>query len=341
MDREQLAIARTHAYALLARLMVRGMDESLLEQVRAVPALASVLPEEVDLDELAAAHHRRFRFEAFPHAGVYLDPEGLAGGEAADRSRTTYRSAGFHPKLDDLAADHLGVQLSFLSFLCGAEADALEDGELEAAGRIAELQRRFLDEHLLRWLPALVATIDGTERDLWRQVVVMASELAADHRASYAGAANEAAPWRLPEAPRLLDDPETDLRTIVEFLLAPAHAGLFLGRNDLAVLGRKHELPRGFGSRRIILTNLFKSAVEFEQVPELMASLTMAIQDRAASLNRQLDDAPALAPSIEPWIRRLGDTARIAHRIARAPRIALEDMAEALEERIRQRPAMG
>ncbi len=341
MEREQLAIARTHAYALLARLMVRGMDDSLLAQVQGVDALAATLPEAPDLDELAASHHRRFRFEAFPHAGVYLDVEGLAGGDAAEASREAYRSAGFHPRLDDLAADHLGVQLSFMSFLCGAEADALEDGEHAVAGRIAQLQRRFLDEHLLRWLPALVATMAGGDRDLWRATVVMAAELAADHRASFGDAANEPPPWELPEAPRLLDDPETDLRAIVEFLLAPAHAGLFVGRNDLAAMGRKHELPRGFGSRRIILTNLFRSAVEFEQVPELMASLVLQIQDRAASLHRQLEEAPVLAPHVEPWARRLSETAAIAHRIARAPRIQLEDMAEALEQRIQQRPAMG
>lgn len=47
--------------------------------------------------------------------------------------------------------DHLSIELCFLGFLCVREAAAEERGASEVAAIVRDAQRRFLDEHVLRW----------------------------------------------------------------------------------------------------------------------------------------------------------------------------------------------
>jgi TorA maturation chaperone TorD len=54
----------------------------------------------------------------------------------------------------DERADHLSVELAFLHFLCIKEAYARERGMADLAQVCHETQRKFLAEHLARWVPA-------------------------------------------------------------------------------------------------------------------------------------------------------------------------------------------
>ncbi len=57
--------------------------------------------------------------------------------------------------------DHVAAELEFLYLLLFRRAEALRNGDDEAAARNASLQRRFLDEHLGRWIGPFAAAIRG------------------------------------------------------------------------------------------------------------------------------------------------------------------------------------
>ena len=84
-DRPRIALAR--AYALLGELVAGPLDEGLVERAGKSPLLGEALGDSPSLDELAADHHRAFGWCAFPHQGVYLDPNGWADGSSAQQLR--------------------------------------------------------------------------------------------------------------------------------------------------------------------------------------------------------------------------------------------------------------
>ncbi|MEL6349306.1 MAG: molecular chaperone TorD family protein, partial [Myxococcota bacterium] len=257
MTPSQRAEARSRAYALLAGLWIEGLTEARLSAVQQTP-LAGALPDQIDLDLLAAAHHRATSMELLPYAGVFLDTDDTMGG-AAQRFFTDSRTTGFHPDTTNTRADHLGLLLAWLAFLCGAEADALEDGMGETAARVVTLQQDALDRHLLSWLPPLWAAGRRSLRGFWAAVLDMTAAVILDHRGDVA------APPPLPDsAAGLLDAPKTSVWRIAGALSTPATSGVFLTRVDLRVLGRAAGVPRGFGARQQMIANLLRNAAEYQ-----------------------------------------------------------------------------
>lgn len=259
-------VARERAAALLGGLVRHGVRE--LGAVQAVPPLAEVLQEGASLEALGAAHHRVFSLEAPPVESFWLSPDRLLGGERSAAVAAAYRLGGFAPRVADVTPDHLGVQLAYLGWLAGARAHAVQDGRDDEDARIAVLERDFLDQHLLRWLPALVVAVAEVE-PFFARVLELALSLATGLRSGLDGVVPA---WSLPEVPDL-DTPETSVRDIARVLCTPAHAGGLMTRAALARLGRADSLPAGFGDREQTLANLVRSAARFEALEGLWGRL--------------------------------------------------------------------
>jgi hypothetical protein len=283
VNRDEQARARSRAYALLAKLLIDGVDVDTLALVRALPGWLLDEGESGHLERLAAEHHACLLQGVFPYAGVFLDRTAVAGAWA-DGAFEYYEQCGFRPRLDEVTGDHLGVMVAFLAYACPHS---------QFDGIVAE----FLDACVLSWLPALVvaaeADLDGR---FWPRVLHATLELTAEHRLALARPRG-----KVPTLPREdpLADERTGLRQIAEHLLTPAASGLFLSRNDIARLGRTHELPRGFGSRVIMLDNLLRSAVEHGRLADLLGSFDAVLVERADALGRigvelELDDIVAV-----------------------------------------------
>jgi TorA maturation chaperone TorD len=314
LTREQQALARSRLYGLLARLLVRGVDRSQLGQLAQLGwAPTHDGNEAALLDRLAAEHHQTFGLGVFPYAGVFLDPTASAGAHA-DRARSYFDKAGFRPKLDELTADHLGIALAFLAFVTGAQADALEDDRPTIAAALDPLLAEFLDACVLSYLPALVCAV---EPGFWATILHETLALIAEHRAALPGPIT---PVHMPEAGDLLADPSTGLRQIAEHLLTPAASGMFATRTDIAAWGRQQQLPRGFGSRLLMLDNLLRSAVEYGQLGSLIAALDDHLAQRDHAL-AQLADACALEPAVAPWRATLARTRTLLARLLSSRRV--------------------
>lgn len=264
----ELAEARSRAYHLFGALLARGFEPTLLEAARQVPQLGDAFAG-LEASELAAGHHELLTMQLFPFAGVFEDREALIGGTTGDDFQRWYLDAGFQVELADTTADHLGLQLAFLSYLSGAEADAATAGRGAEVDLLHDRQRRFLDR-MLHWLPGFFVAVRAQPAGPWRTVVELALALVADHRDSLGGEVHTRS-WAAAE--NILDDDKTGTRRIARLLCAPAFSGVFLTRRDLTVLGRAADVPRGFGSRVQMLGNLLLNAAEYGEATEVLERL--------------------------------------------------------------------
>lgn len=195
--RREEARLRGDIYRLLSKIylappepdLVRRMtDADFLEDLSALLGGRAV----AELEDLAAGpdrdpgvlHQEYMDLFAVP-TGRYVAPfedvyqgaaesEVPAGGrllgERAVAARRIYREggAGMDPACKELPT-HIGVELSFMSFLC--------DKEAAEPGGTRELQLRFLTEHLNDWFPRLGRTIrERTDSRFYRGVVPLTGE---------------------------------------------------------------------------------------------------------------------------------------------------------------------
>jgi len=293
------AEARAGAYVLLAELVASGPVPALRDAIAVSPLLADALQGYPSLDEAAADHQHAFGFCVPPVEGAFLDPEGRAGATRADAILATYARVGYVPDLRAEAAEHLATELRALGVLAGVEAGALRSASDSEVDACRDHARALLDEHLLRWLPELARAVERTGRAWPRALTTQILELLCLDRERLGG---EAAPWRLEGEPLDLADPATDLRAIARYLTTPARCGVFLGKQDIARLARRAEVPRGFGGRALEMQHLLRGAARFEVWGELLA-------DVEALLERATD--PVLERAAAPWNERARETARL------------------------------
>ncbi len=79
-------------------------------------------------------------------------------GTSTNEVSNYYSSADFDPtvKEDILAPDHMGLELVFMSVLCSREAEALKKGDHKEVAKLRDLEFKFLNEHLSRWVGGYV-----------------------------------------------------------------------------------------------------------------------------------------------------------------------------------------
>lgn len=310
---EESAAGKSKLYDLLSQLFISGPDETLVPLIAAVDELAHHFPADSDPSIWGAAHHNVFGLSIFPHESYFLDASGMLGGPLAETVAQRYGQLGYKPPRTVAAVDHLGVELGLMSFLCGAEADALRDGLIDVAERMKREQARFLADHLLRWIAPVTWAIYREGDPFYSAVASLVPVLAADHADAFAAVPRE--PLMLPAGPDLLDEKSTSLREIAAYLMTPAHSGLFLSRTTVSHIARALHLPRGFADRTQMLTNLFQAAAQYEQIPLLLASLKQTVEDASATYEQILAEQPLCSFAVRPWQEKLAQTQRMLTQI--------------------------
>ena len=296
----EAALARSAAYELLSQVFLEGVSAEIHPWLDAIPTIERPA---ISDDEAAANHQKLFRQNVFPHESMFLDTTGLLGGEITETVRAAYASQGY--RAADLD-DHVGHELGMLAFLCAAEGDAWEDDRTDIAQQIRSRQRVFLQTHLLRWLPPLVAAIGRQPDRLYRELALLLWSMVGDHFADLQGADGVA--WQLPEMPNLLGNDKTSLKDVANFVALPALSGVWIGAEELGLIGRKHDLPRGFGGRVQTMMNLFRSAIQFDRAAEYfgeLAGFCNACGEQYAELSAE---SPALTQFVTPWQTRVVET---------------------------------
>lgn len=309
----ELALARRRAYHLFGRLFLEGITADLLPYTDAVPELGE-LARTIDPDQAAADHYHLTAVSVFPYESIFLDPSGLLGGAVSDRLLTIYDQNGYQALSD---ADHIGHELLFMSQLCAAEAEAWQLGNGDAATLWQSRQQAFLTSHLLSWLAPLVVAVGQSDSLFYGPLANLTLDLAADHL----GEAQADPPAiTLPTPPALAAD-DSGLKDIARYLATPPYSGLFLSRDAISALARRHNLPRGFGDRAQMLANLLRTAGQYDLASNVFLDLAAVSVKWRKQYEEQQTRYPEISPWIRPWQEHISQTA-----------VALEELSETVAQ---------
>ena len=300
MNQQQSALAYARAYELFSQVYQHGLNDDI------APLL--ITDTEDTNHQYGAEHYQLFVHNVFPYESIFLGDDGLLGGTITEGVAGFYQRIGFVPASDE-SADHISTELSAMAYLCFAELDAIEDEIPHQVERLRQLQRRFLDEHLMRWLPAFVFAVEQQDPNIYADVVRQSFELVCRHRAQLGDdlmATSNSFVLTVP--PDLLADEKTSLRDIARYLLTPAYTGFFLSVADIRRIGARFRVPHGFGKRQQILTNLLRTASDYDLFPDIMADFNAL----ATQWQKQFEAIPALHTDIRlVWIERLEATSTV------------------------------
>jgi TorA maturation chaperone TorD len=251
----------------------------------------------------AAMWTEAFVVQLVPYASIYLGPEGMLGGEAADRIAGFWRALRLPVPANP---DHLTA-------LLGLYATLLEAEQREPAGprRVLRRQARtaLLHEHLLSWLLTYGHAMVQTGPPGYAAWADLLREALCDEAREVG--LPDGLPSHLRDLPPLAADPQR-LDDVLAGLLAPARCGLVLTRAHLAAAARHGGLGLRLGERRRVLRALV------EQDPA--GTLTAIAEQAQAWAARHDGDQPAAGPTAAYW----GDRARATAQLLRAGAAAVE-----------------
>ncbi len=184
MHLEDLAGWRQMAYRLLSSMLLYP-DEGRLKTIATVAAelhkqnqtvvkfafyspwqrlLTSLvnLPDHPTLEEeyIRVFMHSSEGAPCLPYESVSVDPGGQSAGWILAVLEQEYAAAGLalSPSQKELP-DHVAVELEFMAFLCGREADAWNRQIVRDAVEALQRQQVFLERHLARWFPGWVRQV--------------------------------------------------------------------------------------------------------------------------------------------------------------------------------------
>jgi len=145
-----------------------------------------------DVTELQAAYYSLFMGGSTQKPvplceSAYVAPTTAPPGQVIATIEAAYAMAGLKASSNGNAPDYLTTEMEFLSALCGREAQAWQDGDAAQALQTADLQRRFLEAHLFRWLPLLENAVARRDRDGFYAAVIRASWALIAHDVDMAG----------------------------------------------------------------------------------------------------------------------------------------------------------
>ena len=231
-----------------------------------------------------------------PHASIYLGPEGMLGGEAAERVAGFWRALRLPVPADP---DHLTALLGLYATLVQAQA-AEPAGPRRAL--LGHARTALLHEHLLSWLLSYARAMGEVAPPPYAAWAALLAE-------AVRGEAGEVGPPDLlPAHLRAAPPPagpEDSLDTVLDSLLCPARSGLVLARGHLATLARAGRLGLRLGDRRRVLRALI------DQDP---AAALSGLADRAehwAAWQRATE--PVAGPVATHWADRATATADLLH----------------------------
>ena len=273
-----------------------------LEELEHFSAIVSAIPKNESEDELAAAHESMFGFNVFPFASVFLEPDGRLGQDITQAVRHFALSKGIDVDPLGDAPDHICSQLRILA--------RLENDPASSA--------RCIDEILLPWLPAFVAAVEGDcvdgESAFYSVLVHRLLEDIFKYRSALPDAplGSSVDPCSITPSPHelRLEDSDTSVRDIAEYLTSPACCGMFLSRAVITRTAKLSRLPHGFGGRGQMMVTVFRSAAAYDALVAFAESLQETVEKNRIIWQKMLgaDSSNTAREWAENWLARLGRT---------------------------------
>jgi len=172
---KQEQIARINIYALLSRLTMSELDEGLLKSIEDDENMLSFFPtyakwkkrDKYDRKELIEQYlnvdfTNLFLLHLIPYESFYTREDQMMETGGDNPIQAIFNAFEFKVELDKarvMSADHIGIELEFMYELCKAELKALEDGDVEMAKQLAQLQYGFMKDHIIEWMPMYLISV--------------------------------------------------------------------------------------------------------------------------------------------------------------------------------------
>jgi TorA maturation chaperone TorD len=159
---------RGFLYALYSRVFMQEADEALLEMI-AKKDIKEFFPNlfewdayhELSKEELIQSHLNVDFTEIsllnlIPYESFYVREDGMIESGGDNPVIQFYDEFNYIVEKDKariVSPDHIGAELEFMFMLCDAQAKALKNSDEVAAQEFQEIQKKFLEKHLLQWAP--------------------------------------------------------------------------------------------------------------------------------------------------------------------------------------------
>ena len=174
-DLRQEQTARINIYALISRLTMSELDEGLLKSIEADENMLSFFPtyaswkkrDEYNTKELIERYlnvdfTNLFLLHLIPYESFYTRDDQMMETGGDNPVQAIFNAFEFKVELDKarvMAADHIGIELEFMYELCKAELKALEDGDMEMAKQLSQLEYGFMKDHIIEWMPMYLINV--------------------------------------------------------------------------------------------------------------------------------------------------------------------------------------
>lgn len=124
---------------------------------------------------------------AKPYGSVWLDQEKTLMNDSTMAVIELYKDADFEIDEDfKELPDHIAVELEFLYLLIFRENEALRAGDTTMLDQIRNLKRRFLDQHLGRWVNPFAAALRGNAQSAFYRKLADLTEMVVKQEAARA-----------------------------------------------------------------------------------------------------------------------------------------------------------
>ncbi len=193
--RKTVARQRSNVYGLLATVYRQEVTSDLLQQIKG-PQFLGVLSnlgiqlgddffqkhEEELLEEMAVEYTRLFLGPGkhiSPHESVHHQREDGQWGQLWGKSTVDVKkfieAAGFHYESEYKGLpDHISVELEFMQQVIEREDQAWGEDDRDGALYCREIEKRFIEEHLIRWIPIFCdKVIRESELPFYREMATL------------------------------------------------------------------------------------------------------------------------------------------------------------------------
>ena len=304
------------AYRTLGRFWLEETTAQDADMLSALPELGQTLPglDEAHFTDLAVEYQRLFGFNLPPYESIFIDPSGMLMSPASERVVQLYQRGGWQapPGVRTGASDHIGLELLAL-------ADWLDRKQTAPA-------RQMHTRHLALWVAPFVLTLQRLKphpfyaalADLTLDLLLSTlPESTLPHPDDLFPNLPPPPVYRGTDDTMMMSDDNDDtsspkkrdggspFRPLIKQLLNPREAGLFLTRTDLARLGRTLDLPASVGDRYAMLDSLFRQAMQYELVPQLLDQIGCLFSEVDRTYHQLAIDYPDWQPYAQAWRSRL------------------------------------
>jgi len=161
--------ARSNIYALLSRVLLQELDETMLNTIKNDDNILDFFPTFKDWEPLKIMNNKKLLEEhlnpdfvnlailhLIPYETFYTREDQQIETGGANPVTDMYSSCNFMVDYEisrTISSDHIGVELEFMHHLTEAEQKALGENDLDAVKEVQEIQKEFLNKHLLQWAP--------------------------------------------------------------------------------------------------------------------------------------------------------------------------------------------